>query len=198
MQVNPADVFSRAGGIPYSAEPSEYGASLDEPLPICDFSAGALKKTTAFTVRALYICAMGACDPKAWKLGLAEFRRGALMRASLVESRKESDVELKLLGRPPQATGSAGAFDLIGAIAIEALPATPAMVHDWGHANAICWLWAFESHGGACGYNEEKLLAAATMRAAESGVSRGYPIHSMGEHIFKMLIAANDPVAGYW
>ena len=39
---------------------------------------------------------------------------------------------------------------------------------------------------------------ADTACVAEFEVSRSYPIHLMEEHIFKVLIAANDQVVGYW
>ena len=47
-------------------------------------------------------------------------------------------------------------------------------------------------------YNNEMLLEAATWRAAEFEVSRSYPIRLTGEHIVRMLIAANGQNTGYW
>ena len=116
---------------------------------------------------------MDACGPKAWKIGLAEFRRRVLMRVSLEQVRKKSDMELKRLARSPQASDSAQALDLVKAFAIEAPPTTPAMVHDWALANASYWLRASEAHKGAFVYNGEKPLAAATTRAAEFEVTCG-------------------------
>ena len=95
------------------------------------------------------------------------------MRVSLEQVRKKFDMELKRVARTPQASDSVQAFDLVEAIAIEAPPTTPAVVRDWALANASNWLWASEAHKGAFVYNGEKLLAAATMRAAKFGVTCG-------------------------
>ena len=120
------------------------------------------------------------------------------MRVSLEQARKESDADLKHQVCPPQAAYSTQAFDLFKAFAIGAPPTTPAMVRDWGHADASYWAWASEAHKGAFEYNEVKLLAACTMGAAEFEVSRSRPCRSTEEHIFKMRVAANGRVVGYW
>ena len=200
-RVNPADEPFRAGELSLDAEPSDDLASLDALFPICDFSRALPQhanwgRPAAFTSRASQNCAMDAYNPKAWKLGQAEFPRRVLMRVGLEQARKESDADLKRLERLPQATDSAQAFDLIKAVATGAPPTTQAMAHDWGRANARRWLWASEAHKEAFDYNNENLLAAATMSAEEFEVSRSYPIHSVEEHIFRIPIAANDQVAG--
>ena len=95
------------------------------------------------------------------------------MRVSLGQVRKKSGMGLKRLVRSPQTSDSAQAYDLVKAIAIEAPLTTPAMVHDWDHANASYWLWPSEVRKGTLEYNREKLLAAATRRAAEFELTRG-------------------------
>ena len=72
------------------------------------------------------------------------------MRASLKQARKVSEIQLKRLVRSPKATHSAGAYDLVKAIALSALPDTMASVQDWDHANASYRLSAPEAPKEAC------------------------------------------------
>ena len=131
-------------------------------------------------------CATDDYDPIVWKFGGAEFPRRVMMGASLEQARKESDAELKRLARSPQATDSAQAYDLIKATAIGAPPTRRELLAlDFRISEAFV-------------YNDEELLVAAKMRAAEFEGPRSFLSHSTEDHIFKMLIAANGQVAEYW
>ena len=120
------------------------------------------------------------------------------MRAILEQARKACDVGLRRLARLPEVTDPAEAYYLVKAIAPSASPTNIARGHEWNRANASYRLWATGAHKEAPVYNDEMLLVAATARAAEFDAFRSYAVSLMEERIFKVLIAANTRITGYW
>ena len=76
---------------------------------------------------------MGALNAKTWGLGQPGcfLQRRASLRFSPDQARREAEIGLKRLERPPEASDAAEASDPSKAFTIEARSITQTMVHDW-------------------------------------------------------------------
>ena len=68
---------------------------------------------------------------------------------------------------------------------------------DWERADARYWLLRSEARKEALAFDNEKLLFAATLRAAEFRASRKFTQGAIEDHIFNVSIAADAQLAGW-
>ena len=122
--------------------------------------------------------------------------RGVLLRASMEEAERMNH-EPKLLATSPNALDTIQAYELLRAFAEGADP-LQSIFQGYGHENASNWLFQTEATPEAFVSDDNKLIAAATMCAAEFQSSRNFAESSIEEYIFKVLVAANARLTGGW
>ena len=68
----------------------------------------------------------------------------------------------------------------------------------WAHSKAEQWLWKADVDQDSYKYTKAQLMIATAIVGAELQVSRNYSFTTLQPHIFKLMVAANKKLVGYW